>query len=89
MAYGVPTAFCVGSRIGEDTVCVHFEKALPQVQGAYAVINREFVRAMLGKYPQLRYINREDDMGLANLRTAKLSYHPIALLKKFDVTVTL
>ena len=89
VADGVPTAFCVGSRIGEDTVCVHFEKALPQVQGAYAVINREFVRAMLGKYPQLRYINREDDMGLANLRTAKLSYHPIALLKKFDVTVTL
>jgi hypothetical protein len=88
-ADGQPVAFTVGSSITCDTFCVHFEKTVPGFEGAFPVINREFVRALIQKYPSVRWINREDDMGLPNLRAAKLSYHPAALLRKFDVSVTL
>lgn len=87
VADGQPVAFCVGSAITEACFCVHFEKALPDVNGAYPMINREFVRALLARHPGLQLINREDDMGLENLRAAKLSYRPAALLRKFDVRV--
>ena len=86
-ANGAPVAFTVGSRITNECLCVHFEKALPGFEGAYPVINREYVRASRERYPQLTLVNREDDMGLDNLRAAKLSYRPVSLLRKFDVTV--
>lgn len=76
-------AFCIGELISEDCVDVHFEKAEADIAGAYPMINREFVRLLRAKYPKLLYINREDDMGLDNLRQAKLSYHPDIILKKF------
>ena len=78
-------AFTVGEMLGDDTLCVHFEKTLPTWRGAYPVINREFVRMMREKHPALAFVNREDDMGLPNLRAAKLSYRPHALLRKFTL----
>ena len=81
-----PVAFTIGSMLTPTALCVHFEKALPDVQGAFPTINREFVRMMLERFPALTTVNREDDMGLENLRTAKLSYRPIALLRKYTLT---
>ena len=71
---GELAAFAVGERISADTADVHFEKAVAGIDGAYAMINRELVRLMRARWPELEYINREDDMGLENLRQAKLSY---------------
>ena len=34
------------------------------VHGTYQMINREFVRHLLKAYPGLRYVNREEDMGM-------------------------
>ena len=85
IANGAPVAFTVGSMITPDTMDVHFEKALPDVNGAYPTINREFVRMMRKRFPTLAWINREDDMGIENLRKAKLSYHPAALIKKYTL----
>lgn len=75
-------AFTVGERITEDTFNIHFEKAYASIQGAYPMINREFVRQILQRHPDIAYINREDDMGRENLRQAKLSYHPEFLVEK-------
>ena len=75
--------FTVGGMINEDTFDVHFEKAEGSIQGAYPMVCREFVRMLMTKYPNLKYINREDDMGLENLRRSKLSYKPLYLLKKY------
>ena len=75
--------FSMGNRIREDTFDVNFEKALPQVNGAYPTVNREFARRIHAAYPTVQYLNREDDMGLEGLRRAKESYYPDILLEKF------
>ena len=76
-------AFSMGNRIHEDTFDVNFEKARADINGAYPMVNREFARRIHEKYPQIRFLNREDDMGIAGLRQAKESYFPDILLEKF------
>ena len=75
-------AMTMGSFLGEDTVDVHFEKADLDYNGAYAVINRAFARHIREKYPQVKFLNREEDMGLEGLRKAKLSYYPHHMVEK-------
>ena len=72
-------AFTLGEPLTADTFDVHFEKAYADIQGAYAMINREFVRRELSAFT---YVNREEDMGEEGLRKAKLSYRPEILLEK-------
>lgn len=78
-----PLAFSIGSRSTQTVFDVHFEKALPEIPGAYTMILREFARCIAQKYPDILYLNREDDMGEPNLRRAKLSCQPALLLEKF------
>lgn len=73
-------AFTVGEKFGDDMAIVHIEKANPSMQGAYAMINREFV---CHEWRDLQYINREEDMGIEGLRKAKLSYNPVFLSEKY------
>ncbi len=79
-ADGKVIAYTMGERLGEKTFCTHFEKAFSDIRGAYPVINQQFAENELSGY---KYINREDDVGLENLRKAKLSYHPAFLLEKY------
>ena len=83
MEDGEILAFTMGSFLNDDTFDVHFEKAREDVQGAYNAINQAFARHLREKYPQLKWLNREDDMGLEGLRKAKLSYNPDHLNEKF------
>ena len=76
-------AFTMGSFLTEDTMDIHFEKAREDVPGAYNAINREFARYLRSKYPQLKWLNREDDVGLEGLRKAKLSYNPHHFNEKY------
>ena len=75
-------AFTLASRLSEDTMDVHFEKARPNAPGAYAAINRELARYLRKKYPSVRFLNREEDMGLEGLRRAKQSYYPHHMVEK-------
>ena len=75
-------AMTMGSRLSKQTFDVHFEKALAEVDGAYGVINFAFARYLRDKYPELRFLNREDDLGLEGLRKAKLSYYPHHMVEK-------
>lgn len=75
-------AFTIGDPLSSDSFDVHFEKAHGEIQGAYAVINREFARWVREHYPNVRYLNREDDMGIEGLRKAKQSYYPDLMAEK-------
>jgi len=76
-------AMTMGSLLTADTFDVHFEKALEDVDGAYTAINQTFAQYIREKYPQVKYLDRDDDMGLPGLRKAKLSYYPDHLIFKF------
>ena len=75
-------AVTMGSRMSPDTFDIHFEKAREDVEGAYAAVNCEFARYLREKYPDVRFFDREDDMGLEGLRKAKLSYNPHHMVQK-------
>ncbi len=75
-------AMTMGSRLNQNTFDIHFEKALDTADGAYAAINNGFARYLREKYPDVQFLNREDDMGLEGLRKAKLSYNPHHLVEK-------
>lgn len=80
----------VAMSVGEvvnDTLYCHIEKANRDYHGAYQMIVREFASHILEKYPDVKYINREEDVGDEGLRKSKLSYHPIDLLDKYCVLV--
>lgn len=76
-------AFSIGSYSDEEkTAYIHVEKANPEIRGLYPFINREFLRQ---GFEDAELVNREDDMGLEGLRKAKLSYHPVKLVKKYNI----
>ena len=85
---GEVLAFSLGARMNGEYYDVCFEKAFSAINGAYAVINREFSRMVAEKYPAVRFLNREDDMGEPGLRRAKESYQPTRLLEKFNAEWT-
>ena len=74
-------AFSIGEPLTKDTIVVHVEKAFTSIHGAYTIINQQFA---LHETEGYTYINREEDMGVENLRRAKLSYYPDILLEKFN-----
>ncbi len=73
-------AFSIFSRLNQDTSNVHFEKANIAFKGAAQVINQETAVFLADK---VKYINREQDLGIPGLRQAKLSYEPRRLLTPF------
>ena len=79
---GKVLAVTIGSRMATNMFDIHFEKALEDVDGAYNAVNCEFARYLRLKYPQVQYLDREEDMGLEGLRKAKLSYNPHHLIQK-------
>lgn len=78
-------ALSTGEVVG-DTLIVHTEKADIRYSGVYPMMVKSFAEAFATD--GVRYINREEDLGDEGLRTSKLSYHPVALLEKFTVTLS-
>ena len=80
---GEAAAVTMATPLTEDTLDVHFEKAREDMDGAYAAVNCEFARYLRRKHPRVRFLNREDDMGIEGLRKAKLSYQPHHMVEKY------
>ena len=76
---GKIVAFTFGAPINDEVFDICVEKADATTIGSYAMINQQFAHRL----PQsFTYINREEDLGIPGLRTAKLSYNPVALIEK-------
>jgi uncharacterized protein len=80
---GKVEAFALGEMLNSDTAVIHIEKANPEIPGLYAAINQLYCKET---WSHVKYVNREQDLGLEGLRKAKLSYHPAYLVEKFTLT---
>ena len=77
---GILKAFSVGSLVNQDTVIIHIEKADAEIRGLYPFIMQQF---LVNEFSEVKYVNREDDMGLENIRKSKMSYYPCCFVKKY------
>jgi len=82
---GQPVAFSVYERLNPQIAAVHFEKAKRAFKGSYQVVNREAARRIQAAGCTL--VNREEDLGDAGLRQAKLSYYPLEIYPVYDLTL--
>lgn len=76
-------AFALGEMLNRETAVVHAEKVDPNIRELFAVINQQFCA---NAYAHVPYMNREQDLGIAGLRRAKRSYHPVRMIEKFKIT---
>lgn len=85
-----PCAFMTASFTTAECLNVHFEKCLEQVanNGGLAVLNQQFAQAVMKKFSECKFINREEDLNVPGLRKSKMSYYPELLLKKYYGKVT-
>lgn len=80
---GQMEAFTIGSYNPiENMAVIHIEKANPEINGLYQFINQQF---LLEEFPDVNWVNREDDMGLEGLRKAKMTYCPADYARKYLV----
>lgn len=77
-------AFSFGEKINSKICVIHVEKADVSYRGAYQAINQQL---LLHCFSDCEIVNREEDLGLIGLRKAKLSYHPIGLVDKYEVSI--
>jgi uncharacterized protein len=82
---GAVKGFALGERLNRTTAVCHFEKGDLFMEGLSQLLDREFNRLL---FTDCQYLNREQDLGELSLRQAKLSYHPVELVKKYRVRVT-
>lgn len=79
---GTLEAFSIGEYLNENMALIHIEKANPEIRGLYPFINQQF---LVNEFPDVEFVNREEDLGIEGLRKAKLSYHPIRFAEKYTV----
>ncbi len=77
-------AFTLGSKANEEIYIMHIEKADHTISGSYQMINNLFA---IENFNDVKYVNREEDLGIEGLRKAKLSYYPAMLADNYMVTM--
>ncbi|RDU66742.1 hypothetical protein CQA53_02945 [Helicobacter didelphidarum] len=77
-------AFSFGEVISDNLCIIHIEKANILYRGAYQAINQQLLQHC---FNQIKYANREEDLGIEGLRKAKLSYNPDIILEKYEAIV--
>ena len=73
-------AYAFGAELSSECVDEIAEKADKDFVGLYQTVTNEFAKRCCKDY---KYINREEDLGIEGLRTAKLRYRPEYLINKY------
>ena len=76
--------FSLGYKINDDIMDNIIEKALIEYKGVYSILLQQFLSHLERNF---KYVNREEDLGLENLRKAKLSLHPCFVLEKYEAVL--
>ena len=74
----------IGERFNDSTYIVHVEKCLKEFNGSYTFINNALLK---NSFLDLKYVNREEDLGVLGLRKSKMSYNPKFLERKYLVKI--
>jgi len=77
-------ALAIAQGLNHNTLVMHVLKANSNMLGLYQVICNEFL-ANEGR--AFEYLNFEQDLGVEGLRKAKLSYHPVEMIKKYTISL--
>lgn len=77
-------AFTIGEVLNPEVAVIHIEKGNTDIHGIYTLINRDFCA---NEWSDMKYINRQEDLGVKGLRKSKLSYNPAFMVNKFLVKV--
>lgn len=77
-------AITLGSQPFDDMYIIHIEKADYGIPGSYQMINQQFA---IRNCQNVKYIDREEDLGIEGLRKSKLSYYPEFITKIYSGTL--
>lgn len=78
--------FAVGEKVNDKMAVIHVERGEVIYKGIYAFLNRQF---LMESFDDIEFVNRQEDTGNIGLRKAKKSYHPVKMVKKYLVKVSL
>ncbi len=78
--------FSVDEILPQSYAVSHFFKADNSHSGVYDFMNKKVSEYLLSQ--DIKLWNWEQDLGLDNLRQSKMSYHPVAFLKKYTISLT-
>lgn len=78
---GEVVAFTLATKSTDDMFVIQIEKGDVSYTGVYPMINQQFATENCA---DVTYINREEDLGIEGLRTAKLSYKPEIIRMKYS-----
>jgi uncharacterized protein len=79
---GEVKAFLIASLATKNMVQINIEKADPSIRGLYQAIEKTFLEK---NYPEIEWVNREDDMGIESLIMAKKALHPSHMIDKYRI----
>ena len=72
--------FALGEILPTNVGAIYFEKGDIAFKGIYPLIDNLFCKK---HFNEVRFINKQEDMGLEGLRKSKLSYNPVKLHNRF------
>ncbi len=75
-------AISICSLLNPETLQIHVEKANRGMRGIYPALLKNVLES---NFSDIKYINREDDIGIEGLRKSKTQLHPVYKLEKYEI----
>ncbi|MBQ8177636.1 MAG: DUF2156 domain-containing protein [Clostridia bacterium] len=79
-ADGKIIGFALGEILPTNVGAIYFEKGDIEYKGIYPLLDNLFSKKHFGS---VKYVNKQEDMGLEGLRKSKLSYHPVKFAERY------
>lgn len=73
--------FALGEIMPNGIGAIYFEKGDVDYKGIYPLLDNAFCKKHFSN--GVKYVNKQEDMGLEGLRKSKLSYHPVKFAKRY------